>query len=274
MIGLNLYLSIYCVFLQKICDTAAMQCKFTIVTITYNAERFIEGTMLSVLGQTYRNFEYILVDGGSKDHTVEIIQRLAAANPDVPIHWTSEPDKGLYDAMNKGLNRATGDFVWFMNAGDKIYDENILQIMADAYAQHPDSDVIYGQSLIIDEQDKPLGERHKIAPANLTRKSMLHGLVVCHQSILVRPTVAPQYDLQYRISADYDWVCKVLAKSRGNLYINQYISRFMTSGVSAQQRTRSWKERFRIMKRHFGLCRTLWAHFLIIAKYPFTKKYN
>ena len=85
--------------------------------------------------------------------------------------------------------------------------------------------------------------------------------------------IAPEYDLQYKISADYDWTIKVLDKSRWNLYINNYLSKFMIAGLSAQQRKKSWEERYRIMKKHFGVCHTLWAHFMIILKYPFTRKY-
>lgn len=254
----------------------------SIITITYNADKVLEKTMQSVLQQKDCSIEYILVDGNSKDQTVEIIRRfekeIAEGKYDCvkssDFRYVSEPDKGLYDAMNKGMLMATGDFVWFINAGDKIFSDNTVEKIETQYKLNPASDVIYGQSLMIDEDDQPLGERHKIAPANLKKKHLLNGLVVCHQSILVRKSIAPLYDLQYRISADYDWTAKVLAVSKHNLFIDDYISRFMISGLSAQHRKKSWNERFRIMKKNFGLCRTLWAHFIIIMKYPFTRKYN
>lgn len=254
-----------------------MNPKISIITITYNAERFLPKTIDSILAQTCHDFEYIIVDGKSKDATVEIIrdyeQRIQNSESSFSLCWVSEPDRGLYDAMNKGMRMATGDFVWFMNAGDKIYDENTVACILESLKTNPDSDVIYGQSLIIDENDRPLGERHKIAPKVLTRKSLLNGLVVCHQSILVRKSIAPEYDLSYKISADYDWTCKVLAVSKKNLYIDNYLSRFMTSGVSDVHRKKSWAERYEIMKKHFGLCATLWAHFKIIVRYPFTVKH-
>ncbi|HPE99044.1 MAG TPA: glycosyltransferase family 2 protein [Bacteroidales bacterium] len=254
----------------------------SIITITYNAEKVLEKTMQSVLQQKNGSVEYVIVDGNSKDKTVEIIQRFEKeiaegkypAVKSSDFRYISEPDKGLYDAMNKGMQMATGDFVWFINAGDKIFDEHTVEKIENALRLNPSSDVVYGQSLMIGENDQPLGERHKIAPANLKKKHLLRGLVVCHQSILVRKSIAPLYDLQYRISADYDWTAKVLAVSKHNLFIDDYISRFMISGLSAQHRKKSWKERFCIMKKHFGLCRTLWAHFIIIMKYPFTRKYN
>lgn len=254
-----------------------MKPKISIITITFNAERFLPKTIDSILSQTNHDFEYIIVDGKSKDTTVEIIQdyenRIRNSKCPFQIRWISEPDKGLYDAMNKGMRMATGDFVWFMNAGDKIYNENTVATILKNLDANPDADVVYGQSLIIDENDQPVGERHKIAPRVLTRKSLLNGLVVCHQSILVRKSIAPDYDLLYKISADYDWTCKVLTTSRKNLYIDNYLSRFMTSGVSSTQRKKALMERYKIMKKHFGLCATLWAHFKIVVRYPFTVKH-
>jgi hypothetical protein len=175
--------------------------------------------------------------------------------------------------MNKGIKMATGEFLWFMNAGDKIYDETTLSKIQHALQENPDAEVVYGQSLIIDENDNPKGERHKIAPKNLTHKSLLNGLVVCHQSIIVKKNIAPYYDLQYRVSADYDWTNHVLSKSKQNVYIDDYLSLFMVAGLSTVQRKKSWKERYFIMRKHFGLPQTLYAHLKIILIYPFTRKY-
>lgn len=258
----------------------------SIITITYNADKVLKKTIDSILNQKNKNFEYIIVDGSSKDNTQNIIQQyknvrynnLQTAKERTEsncssIHWISEPDSGLYDAMNKGIELAKGEFLWFINAGDKIYDENTVENIISIFANQPQSDVIYGQSLIIDEDDNPLGERHKIAPQKLIKRNMLNGLVVCHQSILVRKEIAPLYDLKYRISADYDWVCKVLTISKSNCYVPEYLSRFMVAGVSSQQREKALIERFHIMKSHFGLWATLLAHLKIVIKYPFTTKY-
>lgn len=258
-----------------------MSPKVSIISITYNAGRFLEKTILSILNQTCSDFEYILIDGASTDNTTDIIRHYADlvsqglfAIGAEQYRWISQPDRGLYDAMNKGLNMARGEFVWFMNAGDKIYDNKSLELILNKLKTLPHSDVLYGQSLIIDQNDKALGERHKTAPVKLSKRSLLKGLVVCHQSILVRRSLAPEYDLQYRISADYDWVCKVLALSRQNTYIDAYISRFMVSGISAQQRKKSLQERFGIMRKHFGLCTAIAAHCVLALRYPFTRKYN
>ena len=92
---------------------------FSIITVTYNAERWLERTILSVLSQSYTNVEYLIIDGGSKDRTVEIIRQYASGL----AYWVSEPDKGLYDAMNKGLRQATGDYLVFLNAGDTFHTQ-------------------------------------------------------------------------------------------------------------------------------------------------------
>lgn len=248
--------------------------KLTIITITFNAERFLRKTIQNVLAQTYQNIEYIIVDGKSTDRTVDIIKECEAdfCVNGIDFKWISEPDKGLYDAMNKGLRMATGDFVWFINAGDKIYDSTTAQRVADALADNADADVVYGQTLIIDQNDEPCGERHKIAPVSLEFRHMLNGLVVCHQSIVVRKEIAPAYDLRYHYSADYDWVCGVLEQSRKNIYIDGYLSKFMQSGISAKNRKASWIERYKIMCQHFGVVRTLVAHLVIALKYPFSKQ--
>lgn len=246
--------------------------KLSIITITFNAERFLPKTIQSVVAQSYPNVEYIIVDGKSTDGTVGVIndfeEQIRAKGID--FKWISEPDRGLYDAMNKGLQMATGDFVWFINAGDEIFDVGTAQIVANAVTDSVD--VVYGQTLIIDTNGTSCGERHKIAPKSLQLNSLLNGLVVCHQSIIVRKSIAPKYDLQYRYSADYDWVCGVLKQSRRNVYIDGYLSKFMQSGISAKNRKASWFERYRIMRSHFGLWRTLLAHFAIVLKYPFSKQ--
>lgn len=253
--------------------------KVSVITVTYDAEQTLAKTMLSVLGQSCHDFEYLIVDGNSSDGTMTIIRDFESRvskgefliSPE-QFRWISEPDRGLYDAMNKAINLAKGDFVWFINAGDKIYSSETLQHVVDAIDQNPDADVVYGQTVIIGPDDEVLGERHRIAPAKLSKKSLLDGLVVCHQSVIVRRSIAPQYDLRYRLTADYDWMCRVLDISRKNVYIDGYLSRFQTAGLSSQRRKQSLKERFVIMRRHFGLLPTLWSHLCILLKYPFVTR--
>jgi len=255
--------------------------KISIITITYNAEQVLEKTMLSVLQQSNHDFEYIIIDGNSKDASVSIIkkyeQKIAEGGfPGVnntQFKWISEPDQGIYDAMNKGIKHSTGEFVWFMNAGDKIYSSETLQQIQELLDIEPECDFIYGQSIMIDQEDHEIGERHKIAPRVIHKKTFLQGLVVCHQSVLVHKNIVSEYNLTYRIASDYDWTIRAVEKSVCQGYIDQYLSKFMTAGISSQQKVSAWEERFVIMKEHFGLFLTIWAHLKIVIKYPFTRKY-
>lgn len=244
--------------------------KISIITITYNASHWLERTMLSVLKQTCTDYEYIIVDGASTDGTLDIVKGLEQQF-EGRLFWQSEPDKGLYDAMNKGIVRATGEFVWFMNAGDEIYSVETLQHVINAISDQ--TDIVYGKACIVNAVGQKVSEHHKTTPPNLTLEHLLNGLVVSHQAIIVRRSITKLYDTQYRICADYDWVIKNVRISRQNVYIDNYLCKFLTGGVSNKQRQRAWKERFCIMRMHFGLWRTLWAHWIIALKYPFSIKY-
>ncbi len=244
--------------------------KVSIITITYNAAQWLERTMRSVLAQTNTDYEYIIVDGASTDRTVSIIKRLEPRF-DGRLSWQSEPDKGLYDAMNKGIAQAKGEFLWFINAGDEIYATDTLANIVAAATEY--TDIMYGKACIVNAVGQKVSEHHKTTPPNLRLVHLLNGLVVSHQAIIVRRSIVANYDTTYRICADYDWVIKCVRDSRQNVYIDDYLCKFLIGGVSRTQRQRAWKERFQIMRAHFGLWRTLWAHFLIALKYPFTIKY-
>ena len=152
---------------------------FSVITVTYNAERWLERTILSVLSQSYTNVEYLIIDGGSTDRTVEIIRQYASGL----AYWVSEPDQGLYDAMNKGLARATGDYLVFLNAGDTFHTADTLnQIVNGLQRRKSLPDVIYGETRIVDAEGKSLGMRRLKAPKRLTWKSFKMGMLVCHQS--------------------------------------------------------------------------------------------
>jgi glycosyltransferase involved in cell wall biosynthesis len=254
--------------------------KITIITVTYNASATIDDTILSILNQIDKNFEYLIIDGNSSDNTVEIIKKyekdikenLFKGVHSSQFRWISQPDKGLYDAMNKGIDLAGGEFIWFINSGDKVYSST-LSTIEKRLIEHPDADIIYGKCAMISKENKFIGTHHKTPPKVLKVSSFLNGLVVSHQSIIVRKKIVQHYDLRYKIVADYDWVIKAVKKSSENIYIDDYLSLFMVDGFSKQNRKRAWKERFFAMKAHFGLLKTIFAHFIILLKYPFSKKY-
>ncbi|QGY44447.1 glycosyltransferase [Maribellus comscasis] len=228
--------------------------KISIITIVFNDVKHIEGTILSVLEQTNDNIEYIIIDGSSSDGTLDVIKKYA----DKLSYWISEKDDGIYDAMNKGLRAATGDFIWFLNSGDQIHEKTAV----DKFIQKIDeeTDVIYGETVLIDEDGNILGMRRKKAPENLTWKSFFTGMMVCHQSVLVRRSVAPEYNEKYRFSADFEWVLVSLKKARKVVNSHQILSRYLEEGATTQNHKASLKERFEIMKRYFGFIPTVLIH--------------
>ena len=238
--------------------------KVSIITVCFNAEKYLERTIQSIINQTYENIEYVVVDGQSKDGTLDIVKKYEAH-----IHqWISEPDKGLYDAMNKGIEMATGDFVWFMNAGDEIRTPNVL---ANMFAQDPSGDIYYGETEFLDLERNPLGIRSKATPhklpKNLQWKHMQRGMVVCHQSILVRKNIADPYDYEnHPYSADIDWVIKALKKSQKTINTQQIVAIYLQGGFSRKHHKASLKDRYQILKKHYGFFKNLINHAFIMAR--------
>ncbi len=242
--------------------------KFTIITITYNAARWLERTVVSILSQSYPNIEYLIIDGGSKDGTVDIIKQYA---PGI-AYWISEPDKGLYDAMNKGLKQATGDYVWFINAGDTLQSAATVQRIAMKIGKRSSlPDVIYGETSIVDAEGKPLGMRRLKAPKQLSWKSFRMGMLVCHQSFIAKRTIAPEYDLQYRLSADYDWCIRCLKQAKSIYNTKMILSNYLEEGLSTQQRKASLKERYEVMCKYYGKFATIILHGWFALRFYYAK---
>lgn len=223
--------------------------KFSIITITYNASQWLERTVLSVLSQSYPAIEYIIIDGASTDGTLDIIRQYASGI----ATWVSEPDKGLYDAMNKGLKRATGDYVWFINAGDTLYTADTVQKIAASLKKDVSlPDILYGETMIVDAEGRQRGMRRLKAPEQLTWKSFRMGMLVCHQSFIAKRELAPLYNTEYRLVADYDWCIRCMQKARTIRNTQLVLSNFLEDGLSSVQRKASLKERYRVMCRYYG----------------------
>ena len=230
--------------------------KFSIITITYNAESTLEPTIRSVVGQDYPDIEYLIVDGASKDGTMAIAQRYA----DRIASLVSEPDKGLYDAMNKGLERATGDYVWFLNAGDTIHSADTVSHIAAQIRAGELPDVIYGQTALVDANRTFLGMRRLSAPERLDWRSFRRGMLVCHQAFIARRAIAEPYDLRYRFSADFDWCIRVMKQSRLLLNTHLILADYLNEGVTTANRRASLRERYDIMCRYYGTLPTILRH--------------
>lgn len=230
--------------------------KVSIITVVYNAKNALQVTIESVKQVQYPNKEVIIIDGGSTDGTKDVIEKNYL---DITM-WVSEKDNGIYDAMNKALRMSTGDYVWFVNAGDTIYDAFILEHIFKGKEQF--ADLYYGDTLVTAPNGQILGLRRKKPSRVLKWTSFKRGMTVCHQSILVRREKVPFYDLSYRFSSDFDWVIKILKSGVTVHNTRRIIAVFEEGGATTQNRIKSLKERFGIMVKYYGLASTVWHHFL------------
>ena len=236
--------------------------KFSIITVTYNAGAVLEDTIQSVITQTYKNVEYIIVDGGSKDRTLQIIEQYKEH-----IHTViSEPDKGLYDAMNKGIKLATGDYLCFLNAGDELHEDDTLQLMVHSITESTLPDVLYGDTAIVDEEGHFLHMRRLAPPENLNWKSFKEGMLVCHQAFFARRDLVEPYNLHYRFSADFDWCIRIMKKAHTLHNTRLTIIDYLDEGMTTRNRKASLKERFRIMTQHYGLTSTVAHHIWFVLR--------
>ncbi|MCQ2289043.1 MAG: glycosyltransferase [Muribaculaceae bacterium] len=243
-----------------------MQPLFSIITVTWNAEQVIAPTLHSIANQSFNDYEYIVMDGASSDGTLALVRQ--AGIPHARIF--SEPDKGLYDAMNKAIDRAEGKYLIFLNAGDAFASRSVLLRMSEAAEGSPG--VIYGQTQLVNAEREVVGMRHLTAPARLTADSFKRGMLVCHQAFVARRDLVEHYDLSYRFSADYDWCIRVLRKSEGNAYVGQEpMISFLTDGLTDKHHRDSLKERFDIMCRYYGTVPTVWRHLTFVPRYLVNK---
>ncbi len=202
---------------------------FSIITVTRNNLIGLQKTHKSILCQTCTDYEWIVIDGASNDGTPDFLH-------DKNAHWISEPDTGIYDAMNKGIARAHGAYLIFMNAGDCFATCGTLALIQ-KYARH-DPDFIYGDAL----EDK----NYKKARSHL---KINHGMITHHQSMIYKAPIA-HYDTRYTIAADYDLTRRVVMNAPHISYIPKPICLFETGGISQQNVTQGRKEQFKIRKAY------------------------
>ena len=249
----------------------------SIITVTYNAELTIERTLQSVESQSYPRIEHLIIDGCSTDHTMSHVQRYVERNGENKhlIRVLREPDKGLYDAMNKGIQQATGYYLVFLNAGDKLHEPtSIEQIVEQTRWQRNQVNyaVIYGETDLVDNEGHFLRHRRPQAPEHLTAKSFLQGMLVCHQSFYVRTDIARTelYDLRSRYSADYDWCIRIMkrAERRRLRFLNTHLilTDYLSEGLTTKNHRRSLLERLRLMGSHYGWPRAILQHLWFVIR--------
>ena len=244
--------------------------KFSIITVTFNAGRAFSTTADSVLSQIYSEVEHIVVDGASTDGALDLARRYAQRNEESAsgheVVVRSEPDKGIYDAMQKGLNMATGDYVCFLNAGDWLPSADTLLTIADKIDLDCRPGVLYGDTDIVDDEGRFLFHRRLSPPERLTWRSFRQGMVVCHQAFYARTDIAQtvDYDQSFRLSADVDWCIRVMKKCEEKglelKNLHSTVVNYLREGQSTRHHRASLKERFRIMARHYGWLPTVALH--------------
>lgn len=249
----------------------------TIATVTFNAEATLQRTLDSVAAQDYEKIEHLIVDGVSTDKTLCLVQRYVEKNNNRhQIRLTSEPDDGLYDAMNKALALATGEYIVFLNAGDKLHaTDTISKVVANARwirGDYRNTAILYGETDLVDNEGNFLRHRRLTTPERLTWKSFLSGMRVCHQSFYVRTDLAKSesYNLSYRYSADYDWCIRIMKKAaqrRLPIQNTQLIlTDYLSEGMTTQNHRKSLIERLRLMAHHYGWTSAISAHAWFIIR--------
>ena len=251
--------------------------KITIITCTYQAAHELPRTVESVLSQTHADVEHIILDGLSTDGTVEIARdyerHSAAADNGHEVIVVSEKDRGLYDAMNKGIQKATGDYLVFLNAGDVFPSPDTLELVASSVGDGEElPGVLYGNTNIVDDEGHFLRHRRLQPPERLTWRSFRQGMLVCHQAFYARTDIAraEPYDLRYRFSADVDWCIRIMKRAEREhlqlLRLPEVVADYLDGGMTNKNHRASLFERFRIMRRHYGLFSTLAMHAWFVAR--------
>ena len=255
---------------------------FSIITCTYNAESVLQRTLDSVLEQTYSHVEHIIVDGASTDATLDRIeaykQKSDAEDWCHEVRVKSEPDRGLYDAMNKGIQRATGQYVLFLNAGDTFPSADTLELVAESVGEGEEPPaVLYGDTDVVDDEGRFLRHRRLSPPHRLTWRSFMKGMLVCHQAFYARTDLAKAtpYDLHYRFSADVDWCIRIMRLARRRRLpmrnVGAVVVNFLDGGMTTTNHRASLKERFHVMAHHYGFVPTVIMHAWFVVRSLFKK---
>jgi glycosyltransferase involved in cell wall biosynthesis len=235
----------------------------SVITVCYNPGKGFEATHSSVEKQSCRDFEWIIVDGKSSDGTRETVMALA----DRRVHVLSEPDLGIYDAMNKGLDIAQGKRVWFMNAGDLFHDDKSIEKVN---RTDPEVEICYGEALVRTRKGDVLGLRSEVTPhrtpVSLDRSCFSRGMVVSHQAFIPLRGLAPKYQYsRYKYGADLDWMLEILQQPRTSVHLGN-LAIVEREGATMDHWYRSQFERFLILGRHFGWGHTILNHARILSR--------
>lgn len=238
----------------------------SIITINYNHLNGLVKTCNSVIPQRNINeVEWIVIDGNSTDGSVDYIKQNADQFDSIVI----ESDKGIYDAMNKGLHKCTGEYVWFLNSGDSVHGSNTISGVVNAI-KNSAADIIFGDTMFVNSEGKEIGLISKLKPQPLTNKlvagSFRFGMNVCHQSFIAKRSICPDYNTNYRYAADVNWIIDILRQNPSSQKTDFIISNFEIGGSSYQHTNKAWKERFGVLSEQYGLIPNILAHGWIVIR--------
>jgi glycosyltransferase involved in cell wall biosynthesis len=220
--------------------------KISIITPTYNSAKTIEDTIQSIVVQNYPDLEYIIIDGGSTDNTKEIIFNYQNK---IKIKYISEPDEGIYDAMNKGIKIATGDIIGILNSDDLYYDKNILQNIDNIFKSDKAIDAVYGDLIYVDRKD--INKKTRYWKAGEYNENKLNwGWIIPHPTFFVKKEIYEKkekiFNTSFSIAGDYELILRLLKINKIRVkYIPEILIRMRnqgTSGNSLKQRIKGWKE--------------------------------
>ena len=221
--------------------------KFSIITVCRNSEGVLHKAMESLSTQLYKDYEWVVIDGASTDGTLKIVESFTSA----PLLVVSEPDQGIYDAMNKGVAKARGDYVFFLNSDDALYDEKVLQDVSDSLDRNPAVDLVYGSVVNVRADGDWLRDFGHVDKYNIIEDG------ICHQAIFARRrlfTDVGLFDPRFKLNADYDWIIRVFRSGGRCTYIDRRLAFFADGGAHSLNRAYLAKERESVRLQYIGKC--------------------
>lgn len=231
--------------------------RVSIITVCKNAQDTIERTIKSVISQDFKDIEYLIIDGASTDKTLDIINNYQEKIDTI----ISEPDKGLYYAMNKGIERSKGEVIYFLNSGDMLFKTNTISNVIKAFGEN-NVDIIYGDIALYnpDQPQKLIIRSQK----DINNFFLCHDTIY-HQSIFAKKNIFVKYgefNTLYKLSADYEWILRLFIKYKvSNFYLDQTVAKFLRGGLSFNE-IESFKERFKILPLYFNFLQVIFNGFL------------
>lgn len=215
--------------------------KFSIITVCFNSANVLSGAMQSLAAQTWCDYEWVVVDGGSSDGTIDLARTFTAA----PMQSLSEPDPGIYDAMNKAIGLARGEYLYFLNSDDRLAGPSVLADVAQALDTAAGPDLLIGQVLFVGESGCVRRSYDHVTPCNVLFESLCHQGVFAHHSLFDR---YGRFDIGYRMAADFDWLARVMRAGARVVRSSFLVAEFSTGGAHTRAQAITVAEVMRIRR--------------------------